>query len=44
MVDAPLKALPLGYNVEVISLPTDLENVIGIISQQTGNPSIIAIR
>ncbi len=33
MVDAPLKALPLGYNIEVISLPTDLENFIGIISK-----------
>jgi len=34
MVDAPLKALALGYNVEVISLPTDLENFIGIISKR----------
>jgi len=33
MVDAPLKALPLDHNVEVISLPTDLENFIGIISK-----------
>jgi len=38
MVDAPLKALPLGYNVEVISLPTGLSPS----NEQTGSERGVA--